>query len=91
MKVVNLVMLSFVFRLETKHGEVFVRSTLGYLTASKTGISASELLDVLSCDDVVLDDAFEFHIPPIRRLPPLLWTRLRLDLGKVFAFVYCDI
>ncbi|KAJ8027332.1 NACHT domain- and WD repeat-containing protein 1 [Holothuria leucospilota] len=71
----------FFSELETKHGEVFVRSALGYLTASKTGISASELLDVLSCDDVVLDDAFEFHIPPIRRLPPLLWTRLRLDLG----------
>lgn len=65
-----------------KHGEIFVRHALGYLTASATGLSANELIDVLSCDDVVLDDVFEFHIPPIRRLPPLLWTRLRLDLGE---------
>ncbi|PIK50405.1 putative NACHT and WD repeat domain-containing protein 2 [Apostichopus japonicus] len=71
----------FFSELEVKHGETFVRSALGYLTASKDGLSAGELLDVLSCDDVVLDDVFEFHIPPIRRVPPLLWTRLRVDLG----------
>ncbi|XP_038076753.1 uncharacterized protein LOC119744738 [Patiria miniata] len=68
-------------QLEIKHGEIFVRHALGYLTASTSGLSASELIDVLSCDDVVLDDVFQYHIPPIRRLPPLLWTRLRLDLG----------
>ncbi|XP_022082151.1 NACHT domain- and WD repeat-containing protein 1-like [Acanthaster planci] len=68
-------------QLEVKHGEIFVRHALGYLTASTSGLSASELIDVLSCDDVVLDDVFQYHIPPIRRLPPLLWTRLRLDLG----------
>lgn len=67
----------------TKHGEQFVRRALGYITASKTGLTKSELEDILSCDDIVLaDEVFKYHVPPIRRLPTLLWTRLRNDLGE---------
>ena len=74
------------FSLITEHGEKFVRRALGYITASKTGLSKSELEDILSCDDIVLaDEVFKYHVPPIRRLPPLLWTRLRNDLGKRFV------
>ncbi|XP_072023467.1 NACHT and WD repeat domain-containing protein 2-like [Amphiura filiformis] len=67
--------------LEDVHGKLFVSHALGYLTASNNGLSPNELLDVLSCDDDVLEDVFQYHVPPIRRLPVLLWTRLRLDLG----------
>ena len=28
----------------------------------------------------VLDDLYQYHLPPVRRIPPLLWTRLRSDL-----------
>ena len=70
-------------RLEANHGKVFVSHALGYLTASQSGLSPNELLDVLSCDEDVLEDVFQYHVPPIRRLPVLLWTRLRLDLGKI--------
>ena len=70
----------------TEHGEKFVRRALGYITASITGLSKSELEDILSCDNIVLaDEVFKYHVPPIRRLPPLLWTRLRNDLGKRFV------
>ena len=31
---------------------------------------------------MLADEVFKYHVPPIRRLPPLLWTRLRNDLGK---------
>ena len=71
-----------IFRLEAVHGKIFVSHTLGYLTASINGLSPNELIDVLSCDEEVLEDVFQYHVPPIRRLPVLLWTRLRLDLGK---------
>ncbi|KAL9969786.1 hypothetical protein ACROYT_G022043 [Oculina patagonica] len=78
-------------RLVTKHGEQFVRRALGYITASKTGLTKSELEDVLSCDDIVLaDEVFKYHVPPIRRLPPLLWTRLRNDLGSYLVKVAAD-
>ena len=28
----------------------------------------------------MLDDIYQYHLPPKRRVPPLLWTRLRADL-----------
>mgnify|MGYP001799859110 CR=1 FL=1 len=52
----------------------------GYITASKSGLSEAELEDLLSLDEKVLNDVFQYHIPPVRRIPPLLWTRIRNDL-----------
>lgn len=62
--------------LEKVYGEVFVKYTLSYLTASKNGLSDVELEDVLSLDDDVLNDVFEHWLPPVRRIPPLLIPRL---------------
>ncbi|XP_060071031.1 NACHT domain- and WD repeat-containing protein 1-like [Ylistrum balloti] len=67
-------------KLESKHGQMFVSRTLGYLTASRNGLSESELEDILSCDDSVLNDVYQYWEPPIRRLPPLLLVRLKTDL-----------
>jgi hypothetical protein len=39
-------------------------------------LSFEELLHLLSLDDGVLDAVFEWWTPPIRRLPPLLLTRV---------------
>eukprot|EP00004_Rigifila_ramosa_P018478 TRINITY_DN459_c0_g1_i2.p1 TRINITY_DN459_c0_g1~~TRINITY_DN459_c0_g1_i2.p1 ORF type:complete len:3633 (-),score=762.01 TRINITY_DN459_c0_g1_i2:106-9975(-) len=76
-------LINFMFeRLEHLHGQVFVSRALGYLTAAKGGLSVSELEDVLSCDDAVLDSVFVYWTPPVRRLPPLLWVRLRNDLDR---------
>ncbi|XP_069110617.1 NACHT and WD repeat domain-containing protein 2-like isoform X2 [Argopecten irradians] len=69
-------------RLEVRHGEIFVSHALGYLTTATSGLSESELEDVLSCDDVVLNDVYVYWTPPIRRLPPLLLVRLRTDLQE---------
>ncbi|XP_060076014.1 NACHT domain- and WD repeat-containing protein 1-like [Ylistrum balloti] len=69
-------------KLETKHGEIFVSRTLGYLTASRNGLSESELEDVLSCDDEVLNDLYQFWVPPVRRLPPLLLVRLKAEIQQ---------
>ncbi|XP_062599748.1 NACHT domain- and WD repeat-containing protein 1-like, partial [Saccostrea cucullata] len=69
-------------KMETKHGYVFVSRTLGYITAAKHGVSEFELEDILSCDDDVLNDVYQFWTPPIRRLPPLLIVRLRYDLRR---------
>lgn len=54
---------------------------IGYLTASRHGLTDKELEDVLSLDDQVLQDTYEYHLPPsqhVVRLPSLLWTRIRL-------------
>ena len=36
--------------------------------------------DILSLDDDVLNSVFEYHLPPIRRLPSILWSRIRADI-----------
>ncbi|ELT98013.1 hypothetical protein CAPTEDRAFT_204559 [Capitella teleta] len=40
--------------------------------------------DVLSLDDDILNDVYQFHLPPVRRIPPLLWMRIMVDLKRVF-------
>ena len=67
-------------RLERKHGKVFVSRALGYITAAKNGLSEAELEDILSLDDDVLNSVFTLWEPPIRRIPPSLWSRLYLEI-----------
>jgi len=50
--------------------------------SAKAGLTETELEDVLSCDDDVLNDVYMYWTPPIRRLPPLLLVRLRADLDQ---------
>lgn len=67
-------------RIELQHGFLLTKHSLSYITAARNGICENELEDILSLDDVVLDDVFQYHLPPVRRIPPLLWTRIRNDL-----------
>ncbi len=34
----------------------------------------------MSLDDVALNDIYQYHQPPLRRLPPLLWVRIQADV-----------
>nr|KAG5694295.1 hypothetical protein BaRGS_032013 [Batillaria attramentaria] len=53
-----------------------------HCTAGRGGLTETELEDVLSCDDDVLNDVYTYWTPPVRRLPPLLLVRLKADLGQ---------
>ena len=68
-------------RLERIHGKMLVSHALAYISASKNGLTESELEDLLSLDDDVLNDVYQYWTPPVRRLPPLIWLRARSDLG----------
>lgn len=68
-------------RLDTRYGSKFVQRALGYICAAKNGLSTNELEDILSCDDTVLDEIYAWWVPPFRRIPPLLWIRVRNELG----------
>lgn len=63
--------------------------------SARNGLSESELEDILSCDDDVLNDVYQYWKPPLRRLPPLLMARLRTDLqqylGKIHTNTFADI
>lgn len=32
-----------------------------------------------------MDDVYQYHLPPVRRIPPLLWTRIRNDLPNYLS------
>ncbi len=69
-------------RLEITHNNILFSRALCYMTACRSGISQNELEDVLSLDDDVLKSVFQHYIPPVRRLPGILWTRIRNDLDE---------
>ena len=69
-------------KVETKHGWLLVSHALSYVTASKNGVSEPEIEDLISLDDKVLDDIYQYHLPPFRRIPPLLWTRYISTLNQ---------
>uniref|UniRef100_A0A8C4XB11 NACHT and WD repeat domain containing 1 n=1 Tax=Erpetoichthys calabaricus TaxID=27687 RepID=A0A8C4XB11_ERPCA len=72
-------------RLEEQHGRLLVAHALGSIVISRNGLTEIELRDILSLDDDVLGDIYQYWLPPnkeIIRLPPLLWTRLRYDMGE---------
>nr|XP_006199152.2 NACHT domain- and WD repeat-containing protein 1 isoform X2 [Vicugna pacos] len=75
-------------RLEQTHGQLLVARVLGYIVSSRHGLSEAELKDVLSLDDEVLQTVYQDWNPPSKellRFPPLLWVRLRRDLGNCLA------
>ncbi|XP_071528707.1 NACHT and WD repeat domain-containing protein 2 isoform X2 [Panulirus ornatus] len=65
---------------EQAYGQVEVSHTLGYLTAAKHGLSDSEMIDILSCDEAVLEKVFVHCTPPVRRCPSLLWVQISKQL-----------
>ncbi|CAF4640102.1 unnamed protein product [Rotaria socialis] len=69
-------------RLKVIHNAILFQRAICYMTACRNGISQNELEDVLSLDDDVLISVFEHYIPPIRRIPGILWTRIRNDLDE---------
>ncbi|CAH1801226.1 unnamed protein product [Owenia fusiformis] len=69
-------------RLEDKHGKIVASHILGYITAfGSAGVSENELVDILSIDDVVLDEIYKIWHPTVRRFPPALLSRLRHDIS----------
>ncbi|XP_022102529.1 NACHT domain- and WD repeat-containing protein 1-like [Acanthaster planci] len=76
-------MINLIFgKLEEYHGQMLVSRALAYITLSPTGLTETELEDLLSLDDDVLNDVYQYWMPPVRRIPPSLWTRVRNDLSS---------
>jgi tetratricopeptide (TPR) repeat protein len=71
-----------------RHGPVLVGTALGLLAASESGLTETELLDLLSSDPAVKEDFRERNplAPETDRLPDLVWSRLRLDLGQFLTW-----
>lgn len=73
---------------DSDHGNIMVSHTLGYLAASRQGLSEDELIDVLSEDEEVLPD-FKRRSPKspdVDRLPFVVWSRLYFDLEPYLTY-----
>ncbi|XP_071805182.1 NACHT domain- and WD repeat-containing protein 1-like isoform X2 [Asterias amurensis] len=76
-------MINLIFQqLEEYHGRILVSRALAYITLSPDGLTEMELDDILSLDDDVLNDVYQFWMPPVRRIPPSLWTRIKNDISS---------
>ena len=71
--------------LETKHGRILVQHTFAFISASRRGISETELEDVLSCDEQVLDEVFSLWVPHIRRMPASPLSRVQCDIDSFLS------
>jgi WD40 repeat protein len=67
---------------EGNHGQRMVSRSLGYLAASKNGLTEDEMLDVLSLDEEVMANFRQRSpkSPKVHRLPVIVWSRLHADL-----------
>ena len=69
-------------QLEKMHGKQLFRRAISYMTICRNGITDGELENILSLDEDVLYAVFEFSMPPIRRVPTILWIRIKKDLAR---------
>ena len=69
-------------RQDKNHGEVLVTQTLGYLNASRNGLTTTELLDVLARDEACWTEIQRqsSHELVQRQVPLVYWTRLHDEL-----------
>ncbi|XP_067950407.1 NACHT and WD repeat domain-containing protein 2-like [Watersipora subatra] len=85
--------------LKRKNGDLLVHRLFAYLHLSNLGLTENELIDLISLDDEVLNDVFQYQVPPLRRLPAVLWARIRNSVkdymvtreangGKVIAWYH---
>jgi hypothetical protein len=67
---------------KSNHGPEFVERSLGYLAAARYGLAETEMLDILTQDDIVWEHLVQqgHHRPSRRRLPVAIWSRFLLDL-----------
>jgi hypothetical protein len=63
---------------------------VGLLLLKTSFFSESELEDILSCDDLVLNDIFDKFVPPLRRFPPMLWARIKFELKDYLTYHGAD-
>ncbi|KAJ1465856.1 hypothetical protein T484DRAFT_1863276, partial [Baffinella frigidus] len=73
-------------RLEATHGTHLVQAVLAYLTlCRRSGVSETELDHLLSLDDDVLADIYEWWVPSMRTCPPLVRAMLLAELAPYLS------
>lgn len=77
------------------HPKELVEHVLGYISASKNGLSEDELYEILSQDKIVMQAISNPHhqiktVDNIPKLPAVIWARFYADLVKHLSFTTKD-
>jgi len=74
------------------HNKEFVQRVLGYIYASRDGLSESELLTLLAQDEAFIERMAPetFHENPNKELPLVHWSRLQTQLEPFLSFKTVD-
>ncbi|XP_022109801.1 NACHT domain- and WD repeat-containing protein 1-like isoform X1 [Acanthaster planci] len=75
---------------EERHGVTITSHILRYLTVAHHGLTEAELMDVLSCDDELLDSIYRENLPHLIRFPYHLWAAFKYDLGTLLEERFID-
>jgi WD40 repeat protein len=68
---------------KSNHGKHMISNSLGYIGASKDGISINEIRDILGRDPEIIPYFTKDYLPPLPaedRIPDTLWSKLYFDL-----------
>lgn len=71
--------------LEREFGLVFTSSALALLTFSVHGLTDLEMEDLITMDDIVLNNIFQYFTPNRRRFPTHVWLRLKAALSGLIT------
>ncbi|XP_015912569.1 NACHT domain- and WD repeat-containing protein 1 isoform X2 [Parasteatoda tepidariorum] len=90
----------YLTHVESHLGITLLTFVLGLLITAKHGISESEILDILSCQDNLLDLVFLGGEPKVRRIPAVLWASIKYFLqpflrtqvlgGRTLTMLSCE-
>lgn len=74
-------LINFIFdQLERNFGVTMVRASLAYISFSQGGLTDQHIQDLLSLDDEVINDVFQYSKPAILRVPLHVWLRVKYEL-----------
>ena len=73
-------------KIDDRFGKKLVSIVIGYLVSGYHGISESELLDLLSCNNDALLLSYSRDMPCVLRFPTVLWQEMYQYLGEDKVF-----
>nr|WP_269802670.1 DUF4062 domain-containing protein [Marinobacter sp. G11] len=78
-----------------KHAEIYTHRALSYIAASRYGLSEDEIAIALGKDSSVRKEFESSERTPVKwqnqeALPPIIWSRLFLDLSPYLTSAYID-
>ena len=73
-------------KIEKKYGKFLVSAAFSFITFSRAGINDIEMQDLLSLDDYVLHEVFQYaEKTKIKRVPIHVWLRLKSEIKELIA------